>query len=84
MGRPSFLRVHSHRATSCRTLLLLVEAFAGPGWRQLYATALAEGYRFLSFGDAMVVARAGAKGTPMDFVADLPADPDPGDGGCRR
>ena len=40
------------------SLLLLVEAFCGPVWRELYATALAEGYRFLSFGDAMVVARS--------------------------
>lgn len=40
------------------TLLLLVESFCGPAWRSLYATALAEGYRFLSFGDAMIVARA--------------------------
>lgn len=46
------------------SLLLLVEAFCGPVWRDLYATALAEEYRFLSFGDAMVVGRAGAKGTP--------------------
>ncbi len=42
------------------SLLLLVEAFCGPGWRDLYAAALAEGYRFLSFGDAMVVGRAGS------------------------
>jgi len=41
------------------TLLLLVEAFCGPQWRDLYATALEEGYRFLSFGDAMLVARSG-------------------------
>lgn len=40
------------------TLLLLLEAFAGPRWRDLYATALAAGYRFLSFGDAMIVGRA--------------------------
>jgi len=46
------------------SLLLLVESFCGPVWRDLYATALAESYRFLSFGDAMVVARAGPKGTP--------------------
>ncbi|MGA2836753.1 MAG: S-adenosylmethionine:tRNA ribosyltransferase-isomerase [Acidimicrobiales bacterium] len=46
------------------SLLLLVEAFCGPGWRDLYAAALAGGYRFLSFGDAMVVARSGPKGSP--------------------
>jgi len=40
------------------SLLLLLEAFAGPRWRGLYATALEEGYRFLSFGDAMCVGRA--------------------------
>jgi S-adenosylmethionine:tRNA ribosyltransferase-isomerase len=39
------------------TLLLLVESFIGPRWRELYATALAEGYRFLSFGDAMFISR---------------------------
>ena len=39
------------------TLLLLVEAFCGSQWRDLYAAALEEGYRFLSFGDAMLVAR---------------------------
>ena len=39
------------------SLLLLLAAFAGPGWRRLYDVALAEGYRFLSFGDAMLVAR---------------------------
>ncbi|HLI02561.1 MAG TPA: tRNA preQ1(34) S-adenosylmethionine ribosyltransferase-isomerase QueA [Acidimicrobiales bacterium] len=38
------------------TLLLLLEAFYGPGWRDLYQVALDEGYRFLSFGDAMLVA----------------------------
>ena len=40
------------------TLLLLVESFIGPRWRDLYATALTEGYRFLSFGDAMFLERA--------------------------
>ncbi|MGI8686268.1 MAG: tRNA preQ1(34) S-adenosylmethionine ribosyltransferase-isomerase QueA [Acidimicrobiales bacterium] len=39
------------------SLLVLLAAFAGDGWRSLYDTALAEGYRFLSFGDAMLVAR---------------------------
>ena len=38
------------------TLLVMLDAFVGQGWRDLYATALAEGYRFLSFGDAMLVA----------------------------
>ena len=46
------------------SLLLLVEAFCGPVWRDLYARALADRYRFLSFGDAMVVGRAGTKGVP--------------------
>lgn len=35
------------------SLLLLVDAFVGERWRDLYAAALADGYRFLSFGDAM-------------------------------
>ncbi len=38
------------------TLLCLVDAFIGPHWRELYETALDEGYRFLSFGDAMLLA----------------------------
>lgn len=41
------------------TLLCLVDAFVGPRWRRLYETALVEGYRFLSFGDAMLLNRAG-------------------------
>jgi S-adenosylmethionine:tRNA ribosyltransferase-isomerase len=39
------------------SLLVMLEAFAGGRWRDLYREALAEGYRFLSFGDAMLVAR---------------------------
>ncbi|MAG03890.1 MAG: tRNA preQ1(34) S-adenosylmethionine ribosyltransferase-isomerase QueA [Acidimicrobiaceae bacterium] len=39
------------------TLLVMLEAFVGPRWRDLYALALAHGYRFLSFGDAMLVGR---------------------------
>lgn len=39
------------------TLLMMIDAFIGPRWRQLYAEALAEGYRFLSFGDAMLLSR---------------------------
>jgi S-adenosylmethionine:tRNA ribosyltransferase-isomerase len=41
------------------TLLLMVDAFIGPRWRELYEIALAEGYRFLSFGDAMLLERSG-------------------------
>jgi S-adenosylmethionine:tRNA ribosyltransferase-isomerase len=43
----------------CSTLLLLVESFVGPRWRDLYEVALVEGYRFLSFGDAMFLERRG-------------------------
>jgi len=39
------------------TLLVMLAAFCGPDWRRLYAHALDAGYRFLSFGDAMVVGR---------------------------
>ena len=40
------------------TLLVLLSAFAGHArWQERYAEALAEGYRFLSFGDAMLVSR---------------------------
>jgi S-adenosylmethionine:tRNA ribosyltransferase-isomerase len=38
------------------TLLLLVSAFIGDGWRELYDHALANpGYRFLSYGDACLL-----------------------------
>jgi S-adenosylmethionine:tRNA ribosyltransferase-isomerase len=39
------------------SLLVLIDAFVGPRWRQLYEEALAEGYRLLSFGDAMLLSR---------------------------
>lgn len=39
------------------SLLVMLQAFTGPRWRRLYEIALAEGYRFLSFGDAMLVGR---------------------------
>jgi S-adenosylmethionine:tRNA ribosyltransferase-isomerase len=39
------------------SLLAMIEAFVGPRWRELYATAVAEQYRFLSFGDAMLLER---------------------------
>jgi S-adenosylmethionine:tRNA ribosyltransferase-isomerase len=37
------------------SLLVMIDAFAGPRWRDLYAAALAGDYRFLSFGDAMLL-----------------------------
>lgn len=40
------------------TLLLMIEALVGPRWRRLYATAVERGYRFLSFGDAMLLDRS--------------------------
>lgn len=39
------------------TLLMMIDAFVGSRWRALYAEALREGYRFLSFGDAMLLDR---------------------------
>jgi S-adenosylmethionine:tRNA ribosyltransferase-isomerase len=36
------------------TLVALVGAVVGDGWREVYADALERGYRFLSFGDAML------------------------------
>jgi S-adenosylmethionine:tRNA ribosyltransferase-isomerase len=39
------------------SLLVLLASFAGPSWRELYEIALENGYRFLSFGDAMLVTR---------------------------
>ena len=39
------------------SLLLLLDAFCGNRWRELYRCALDTGYRFLSLGDAMLVSR---------------------------
>ena len=39
------------------SLLLLIDAFTGPRWRSIYGQALEGGYRFLSFGDAMLLSR---------------------------
>ena len=44
------------------TLLCLLDAFVGPRWRTLYEAALEHRYRFLSFGDAMLVSRSPAVG----------------------
>lgn len=39
------------------SLLVLVEAFMGPSWRNAYRDALDRGFRFLSFGDCMLAER---------------------------
>ena len=49
------------------SLLVLIDAFIGPRWRQLYDRALAEGYRFLSFGDATLLDR---RSQPLDPLED--------------
>jgi S-adenosylmethionine:tRNA ribosyltransferase-isomerase len=54
-GVVDLLMTNFHQPRS--TLLLMLEAFAGPRWREIYRIALEEGYRFLSFGDAMLVSR---------------------------
>ncbi|SEK37849.1 S-adenosylmethionine:tRNA ribosyltransferase-isomerase [Atopomonas hussainii] len=49
------------------TLLMLVSAFAGyPEAMQAYRTAVAEGYRFFSYGDAMFITRNPAPTGPED------------------
>ncbi len=40
------------------SLIVLLAAFMGAGWRQVYRTAIERRYRFLSFGDAMYCERA--------------------------
>ncbi len=37
------------------TLLLLVAAFTGSSWKEIYDHALSSGYRFLSYGDTMLL-----------------------------
>jgi S-adenosylmethionine:tRNA ribosyltransferase-isomerase len=37
------------------TLLLLVAAFTGEVWKEIYSHALTAGYRFLSYGDSMLL-----------------------------
>jgi S-adenosylmethionine:tRNA ribosyltransferase-isomerase len=40
------------------TLLVMIDAFVGPRWRELYQHALDHDYRFLSFGDALLLRRS--------------------------
>lgn len=37
------------------TLLLLVAAYTGEAWKKIYSHALSSGYRFLSYGDSMLL-----------------------------
>lgn len=39
------------------TLLLLISAFIGPRWKEMYAFALANNFRFLSYGDGCLLHR---------------------------
>ena len=39
------------------SLLLMIDSLVGDRWRRLYGEAIAEAYRFLSFGDAMLLDR---------------------------
>ncbi len=46
------------------SLLAMVQAFIGSRWRDLYSRAIEQEYRFLSFGDAMLLTRGS---TPRDL-----------------
>ncbi len=48
------------------SLLVLVDAFIGDRWRLLYRQALADGYRFLSFGDCMLLGRRSTEAVEDD------------------
>ena len=39
----------------CSTLLLLVGAFIGDSWKEIYEYALSNGFRFLSYGDSSLL-----------------------------
>lgn len=52
-----FLVTNFHQPES--TLLLLVSAFIGDGWREMYRFALENGFRFLSYGDSSLLERSG-------------------------
>ena len=51
-----YLVTNFHQPES--TLILLVSAFVGGDWRTIYDHALANGYRFLSYGDSSLLERA--------------------------
>ena len=50
---PQAIITNFHQPES--TLLLLIAAFAGSGWRKIYNHALQNDYRFLSYGDSSLI-----------------------------
>jgi S-adenosylmethionine:tRNA ribosyltransferase-isomerase len=54
---PTALVTNFHQPQS--TLLLLVSAFIGEDWKKVYAHALQNNYRFLSYGDSSLLWRKG-------------------------
>ena len=56
-GAVDLLMTNFHMPSS--SLLVLVAAFVGGVWRSVYETAMVRDYRFLSFGDAMLLERSG-------------------------
>jgi S-adenosylmethionine:tRNA ribosyltransferase-isomerase len=52
---PDALITNFHQPQS--TLLLLVAAFIGDDWKKVYAHALENNYRFLSYGDSSLLWR---------------------------
>lgn len=54
-GAVDVLMTNFHMPMS--SLLVLVAAFTGDSWRDVYGMAVARRYRFLSFGDAMLLER---------------------------
>lgn len=51
----NYLVTNFHQPQS--TLLLLVSAFIGEGWRDVYRFAMDNGFRFLSYGDSSLLQR---------------------------
>ena len=56
------------------TLLMMIDAFVGDRWRRLYDEALAGDYRFLSFGDAMLLDRTRPLASARCIRVDLTID----------
>ena len=52
---PDIMITNFHQPKS--TLLLLIAAFIGEDWRKIYQYALANGFRFLSYGDSCLLFR---------------------------